>query len=160
VATTVADLLAIDELRLGLVAGAKGLERPIRWAHVSELRDPTRFLRGGEVLLTTGLGLRGAPAGQAAYVEQLARADLAALGIGLGFAFKATPPVVLEAADRAGFPVFEVPFEVPFIAITCSPASSTSSTSCSSGPGRSSRRCRGCWSRGPGWTPCWRPTPG
>jgi PucR family transcriptional regulator, purine catabolism regulatory protein len=118
VATTVADLLAIDELRLGLVAGAKGLERPIRWAHVSELRDPTRFLRGGEVLLTTGLGLRGAPAGQAAYVEQLARADLAALGIGLGFAFKATPPAVLEAADRAGFPVFEVPFEVPFIAIT------------------------------------------
>jgi purine catabolism regulator len=118
VATTVGDLLAIDELRLGLVAGSKGLERPIRWAHVSELRDPTRFLRGGEVLLTTGLGLRGAPAGQAAYVEQLARADLAALGIGLGFAFKATPPAVLEAADRAGFPVFEVPFEVPFIAIT------------------------------------------
>jgi PucR family transcriptional regulator, purine catabolism regulatory protein len=118
VATTVADLLAIGELRLGLVAGAKGLERPIRWAHVSELRDPTRFLRGGEVLLTTGLGLRGAPTGQAAYVEQLARADLAALGIGLGFAFKATPPAVLEAADRAGFPVFEVPFEVPFIAIT------------------------------------------
>jgi PucR family transcriptional regulator, purine catabolism regulatory protein len=118
VTTTVADLLAIDELRLGLVAGAKGLERPIRWAHVSELKDPTRFLRGGEVLLTTGLGLRGAPAGQAAYVEQLARAELAALGIGLGFAFKATPPAVLEAADRAGFPVFEVPFEVPFIAIT------------------------------------------
>jgi PucR family transcriptional regulator, purine catabolism regulatory protein len=118
VATTVGDLLAIDELRLGLVAGAKGLERPIRWAHVSELRDPTRFLRGGEVLLTTGLGLRGSPQGQAAYVEQLARADLAALGIGLGFAFKTTPPAVREAADQAGFPVFEVPFEVPFIAIT------------------------------------------
>jgi purine catabolism regulator len=118
VATTVADLLGIDELRLGLVAGAKGLDRPIRWAHVSELRDPTRFLRGGEVLLTTGLGMRGGPAAQAAYVQQLAAADLAALGIGLGFAFKATPRAVRGAADRAGFPVFEVPFEVPFIAIT------------------------------------------
>jgi PucR family transcriptional regulator, purine catabolism regulatory protein len=118
VTTTVGDLLAIEELRLGLVAGAKGLERPIRWAHVSELRDPTRFLRGGEVLLTTGLGMPGGPRGQAAYVEQLARAELAALGVGLGFAFKATPPAVCEAADRAGFPVFEVPFEVPFIAIT------------------------------------------
>ena len=117
-ATTVADLLAIDELRLGLVAGKGGLDRPIRWAHVSELVDPTRFLRGGEVLLTTGLGMRGGPQGQAAYVEQLARAELAALGVGLGFAFEATPPAVLEAADRAGFPVFEVPFEVPFIAIT------------------------------------------
>jgi purine catabolism regulator len=118
VTTTVADLLAIGELRLGLVAGAKGQDRPIRWAHVSELKDPTRFLRGGEVLLTTGLGMRGGPPTQAAYVEQLARAGLAALGIGLGFAFKATPPAVLEAADQAGFPVFEVPFEVPFIAIT------------------------------------------
>jgi PucR family transcriptional regulator, purine catabolism regulatory protein len=118
VTTTVADLLAIDELHLGLVAGADGLDRPIRWAHVSELKDPTRFLRGGEVLLTTGRGMRGGPQGQAAYVEQLAKADLAALGVGLGFAFKATPPAVREAADRAGFPVFEVPFEVPFIAIT------------------------------------------
>jgi PucR family transcriptional regulator, purine catabolism regulatory protein len=118
VTTTVGDLLAIEELRLGLVAGAEGLDRPIRWAHVSELGDPTRFLRGGEVLLTTGLGLGADPDGQAAYVEQLAKADLAALGVGLGFAFETTPPAVLETADRAGFPVFEVPFEVPFIAIT------------------------------------------
>jgi PucR family transcriptional regulator, purine catabolism regulatory protein len=118
VATTVADLLAIDELALTLVAGKQGVSRPIRWAHVSELKDPTRFLRGGEVLLTTGLGMRGGPRGQARYVEQLAEAKLAALGLGLGFAFKTTPAAVLAAADRAGFPVFEVPFEVPFIAIT------------------------------------------
>ncbi|HEU4399250.1 MAG TPA: PucR family transcriptional regulator ligand-binding domain-containing protein [Actinomycetota bacterium] len=117
-ATTVADLLAIDELALTLVAGKQGVSRPIRWAHVSELKDPTRFLRGGEVLLTTGLGMRGGPGGQAGYVEQLAEARLAALGLGLGFAFKTTPPAVIAAADRAGFPVFEVPFEVPFIAIT------------------------------------------
>jgi PucR family transcriptional regulator, purine catabolism regulatory protein len=118
VATTVADLLAIDELALTLVAGGQGTGRPIRWAHVSELKDPTRFLRGGEVLLTTGLGMRGGARAQAAYVEQLAAASLAALGLGLGFAFQATPPAVVAAADRAGFPVFEVPFEVPFIAIT------------------------------------------
>jgi DNA-binding PucR family transcriptional regulator len=118
VATTVADLLAIDELALTLVAGGQGVSRPIRWAHVSELKDPTRFLRGGEVLLTTGLGMRGGPKAQAGYVEQLAEARLAALGLGLGFAFKVTPPAVVAAADRAGFPVFEVPFEVPFIAIT------------------------------------------
>jgi PucR family transcriptional regulator, purine catabolism regulatory protein len=118
VATTVADLLAIDELALTLVAGKEGVSRPIRWAHVSELKDPTRFLRGGEVLLTTGLGMRGGRQGQARYVEQLAEARLAALGLGLGFAFKTTPAAVVAAADRAGFPVFEVPFEVPFIAIT------------------------------------------
>src|SRR6266508_5733191 len=118
VATTVGDLLASDELALTLVAGGQGASGPIREAPVSELTPPTRFLRGGEVLLTTGLGMRGGARAQAGYVEQLAEAKLAALGLGLGFAFEATPPAVVAAADRAGFPVFEVPFEVPFIAIT------------------------------------------
>jgi purine catabolism regulator len=118
VTTTVADLLAIDGLSLRLVAGSTGLDRPIRWAHVSELKDPTPFLRGGEVLLTTGLGLRGGARAQARFVEQLAEAKLAGLGLGLGFAFDTTPAAVAEAAEAAGFPLFEVPFEVPFIAIT------------------------------------------
>ena len=112
--TTVADLLAIDELSLRLVAGSTGVGRPIRWAHVSELKDPTRFLRGGEVLLTTGLGLKGGARAQARFVEHLAEADLAGLGLGLGFAFGSTPAALAEAAEAAGFPLFEV----PFIAIT------------------------------------------
>jgi purine catabolism regulator len=118
VTTTVGDLLAIEELSLRLVAGEAGVDRPIRWAHVSELDDPTRWLRGGEILLTTGLGLGRAPSAQARFVEQLARAKLAGLGLGLGFAFDQTPAAVAGAADAAGFPVFEVPFEIPFIAIT------------------------------------------
>ncbi len=116
--TTVADLLSISDLQLKLVAGEAGLRQPIRWAHVSELRDPTRFLRGGEVLLTTGLGLRGGARGQARFIAQLAEAKLAGLGLGLGFGFDATPRDMAEAADAAGFPLFEVPYEVPFIAVT------------------------------------------
>lgn len=117
--TTVADLLAIDDLSLTLVAGKDGVGRPIRWAHVSELEDPTPFLRGGEVLLSTGLSLCAwAPERQAAFVRQLAGAGLAAFGLGLGFGFDAAPEALVEAADLASFPVFEVPYEVPFIAIT------------------------------------------
>lgn len=116
--TTVADLLAISDLQLKLVAGEAGVHRPIRWAHVSELRDPTRFLRGGEVLLTTGLGLRGGARGQARFIHQLAEAKLAALGLGLGFGFDETPQAMVEAANAEEFPLFEVPYEIPFIAIT------------------------------------------
>jgi purine catabolism regulator len=119
VTTTVADLLAIDDLSLTLVAGKDGVGRPIRWAHVSELEDPTPFLRGGEVLLSTGLSLCAwAPERQAAFVRQLAGAGLAAFGLGLGFGLDAAPDALVEAADLASFPVFEVPYEVPFIAIT------------------------------------------
>ncbi len=119
VTTAVADLLAIDDLSLTLVAGKEGLGRSIRWAHVSELEDPTPFLRGGEVLLTTGLRLEGStPQVQAGFIGKLAAAKLAGLGLGLGFGFDATPPAMIDAADAASFPIFEVPYEVPFIAIT------------------------------------------
>ena len=115
---TVGDLLQLPGLGLKVVAGASGLDRTIRWAHTSELADPTRWLSGGELLLTTGLGLKGSPNAQRAYVNRLAKAGLAGLGLGLGLGFDEVPGPVSRAADRAAFPVLEVPYQVPFIAIT------------------------------------------
>ena len=42
---------------------AAAIDRPLSWVHVSELADPTPFLEGGELLLTTGLALRRTHAG-------------------------------------------------------------------------------------------------
>lgn len=114
---TIKDLLALPELNLVQVAGAAGLDRPIRWVHTSELQDPTPWLSGGELLLTTGMGLRGSPALQRAYMRRLIDAGVAGLGFGLGFGFEAVPSTVLKVAEAAGFPVVEVPYPVPFIAI-------------------------------------------
>jgi purine catabolism regulator len=51
-------------------------------------------------------------------VKRLADHHLAGLGLGVGFAHETTPePIVREAAERA-FPLFEIPYEVPFIAVT------------------------------------------
>jgi hypothetical protein len=46
VTTTVADLLAMADLSLTLVAGKDRVGRPIRWAHVSELEAFSRGLLG------------------------------------------------------------------------------------------------------------------
>ena len=57
---TVADLLKLPELAAGrprVVAGAKGLQRPVRWVHVAEVPDIAPLLRGGELILTTGIAL-------------------------------------------------------------------------------------------------------
>jgi purine catabolism regulator len=118
VTLTVGDLLRIPELDLRLVAGESGTGGAIRWVHSTELSDPTPFLKGGELLLTTGIGVGKTAAQQRAFIERLARAGLAGLGLGLGFDFARTPKGLIAAADRAGFPVFEVPYPVPFIAIT------------------------------------------
>jgi purine catabolism regulator len=112
---TVRDLLA--DLDVRLLAGDAGLELPVRWVHISELDDPTPWLSGGEVLLTTGMQL-GDTAGQREYVNRLADHQLAALGFGTGFGHDEVPPAIVEAAAERQFPVFEVPYEVPFIAVT------------------------------------------
>ena len=114
----VRDIVAIPGMPLRLLAGEEDIDRPIRWVHVSELEDPTPWLKGGELILTTGLGVGTTPAKQRAYVKRLAEAGLTGLGFGLGFTHDKTPRSLITAASQAGFPVFEVPYPVPFIAIT------------------------------------------
>jgi PucR family transcriptional regulator, purine catabolism regulatory protein len=118
VTVRIEEILRIPGLALKLVAGEAGVSRPIRWVHVSELEDPTPWLRGGELLLTTGMGLGKTPSRQRAYVERLAAAGLTGLGFGVGFTYAKVPKAVADAAERLEFPTFEVPYPVPFIAIT------------------------------------------
>jgi purine catabolism regulator len=112
---TVGSLLA--DCGLTLAAGESGAERTVRWVHISEHEDPTPWVSGGELLLTTGYNL-GTPAKQRRYVELLAGKGLAGLGFGVGFDHKRMPKALLDAARENELPLFEVPYEMPFIAIT------------------------------------------
>ena len=107
----------VSDCGLELAAGSGGAERPIRWVHISELEDPTPWLSGGELLLTTGIQLNGA-ARQRRFLAQLAEHDVAGLGLGTGFEHKRLPKALVDEAERRGLPLFEVPYEMPFIAIT------------------------------------------
>src|SRR5205807_8232982 len=81
------------------------------------LADPTPWRSGGELLLTTGLQL-DTPELQREFVTRLADHQLAGLGFGTGFTHDEVPGPSLEVAADRGFPVFEVPYELPFIAVT------------------------------------------
>jgi purine catabolism regulator len=115
---TVRDIVELEGLGLTVVAGADGLANRVSWLHVSELDDPTQFLEGGELLLTTGLGIGELGTTQRAYLRRLAKHGLAGLGFGVGFGFAEIPPALAEEANKLGFPLFCVPYEVPFVAIT------------------------------------------
>src|ERR1700758_948208 len=112
---TVRDLLR--DLDVRLLAGERGLHLPVRWVHISELLDPTPWLSGGELLLTTGMQL-DTEEQQREFAARLADHHLAGLGFGTGFKHAAVPAPLLEVAAEREFPVFEVPYEVPFIAVT------------------------------------------
>ncbi|HJX44434.1 MAG TPA: PucR family transcriptional regulator ligand-binding domain-containing protein, partial [Geodermatophilus sp.] len=113
---TLADLVADPALGLVLHTPGSGVDRPVSWVHVSELADPTPFLEGGELLLTTGLALRGEAAH--AYVARLARAGVVGLGLGTGLGVDAVPADLVDAAEGAGLALLEVPHRTPFIALS------------------------------------------
>jgi purine catabolism regulator len=107
----------LRELDVELLAGDDAAEAPVRWVHISELADPTPWLSGGELLLCTGMTLAD-PEAQRAFVTRLADHGLAGLGFGVGFGHDRTPEALVQAARERDFPLFEVPYDVPFIAIT------------------------------------------
>jgi purine catabolism regulator len=107
----------LSELDLKLAAGEESADRSIRWVHITELEDPTPWLAGGELLLTTGFRLESAD-DQRGFVRLLAEHGLAGMGLGTGFQHKRLPQSLVSEAKQLDFPLFEVPYEMPFIAIT------------------------------------------
>ncbi|MEV0233705.1 PucR family transcriptional regulator [Nonomuraea sp. NPDC050786] len=98
----------------GIPGGVGRLDAVVRWVAVSELADPTPYLEGGELLLTTGMRMEG---DQSQYVARLVARGVAGLGFGVGVSHGEVPPALVAAADEAGLPLLEVPRETPFIAI-------------------------------------------
>jgi purine catabolism regulator len=124
---TVRDILELPALGLSLAAGGDCLEREVAWIHVSELADPTPWLEGGELLVTTGIGIGESAGARRAYLRRLASHGVSGLAFGIGFGHDAVPRELVGEAERLGFPIVVVPYEVPFIAITKAAATSLAS---------------------------------
>ena len=62
----------------------------MRWVHITELVDPTPWLKGGELLLTTGIQLNG-PKVQHELIDRLAEHEIAGLGFGTGLRAQEAP---------------------------------------------------------------------
>ena len=114
----VEDLLRSPALQLRLVAGESGTSRRVAWAHVSELEDPTPWLFGSEMIMTTGIAIPGSAKRQRAYLERLDDAGVACLALSEQLFVPPLTKDFLAAADERGFAVVEVPLAVPFMAIS------------------------------------------
>jgi PucR family transcriptional regulator, purine catabolism regulatory protein len=115
---TVEDLLRSPALQLRLIAGESGLSRRVAWAHVSELEDPTPWLCGSEMIMTTGMAIPRSAERQRAYVERLDDAGVACLAVSEGMFVPPLTRALRTFVTERGFPVVEVPIPVPFIAIS------------------------------------------
>ncbi|MEZ5122416.1 MAG: PucR family transcriptional regulator [Solirubrobacterales bacterium] len=119
---TVRAVLELPELRRGLpevVAGAAALDRPIRWVHAGEVPNIAAMLRGGELLLTTGMGIGPRAVEQRRFVADLAERDVSGLVIELGGTFAdRLPSALTDAAERHGLPLIELHAAVRFVTVT------------------------------------------
>ncbi|MEV2243773.1 PucR family transcriptional regulator [Streptomyces sp. NPDC049970] len=106
-----AELLAREELGLRRIAGP--VHADLLWVHTSEMADPYPYLLGGELLLTAGVQLTDADT----YVARLVQAGAAALGFGVAPVYDTVPDALVEACDRHGLPLVEVPPETRFTTI-------------------------------------------
>src|SRR5215472_1768434 len=119
---TVAEVLALQAVRRGqprVVAGAHRLDTPVRWVHAIEFADAARLLRGGELVLATGIVLPDEGALLDAYVADLASVGVAALAVELGRRYTGGLPAgFVAAAESHGLPLIVFDREVPFVEIT------------------------------------------
>ncbi|GAA0852598.1 PucR family transcriptional regulator [Streptosporangium amethystogenes subsp. fukuiense] len=106
--------LSVFVARLGLPvrAGEDHLDVPIRWVHVSELTDPSRYLQGDELLLLAGTNLR--PELSTEYVARVKAARVAAIGFGVTPVFDRVPEELVAACRVHGLPLLEIPAAVTF----------------------------------------------
>lgn len=118
---TVADVLALPVLAGGrprVVTGSDGVDRPVRWVHITELTDPASFLKGGELVLTTGMPLPDDPAGVRRYVDELAAVGAAALVLELVRRYHRPPDALVLACRARGLPLVTLARDVNFLEVT------------------------------------------
>ncbi|MFE9440038.1 PucR family transcriptional regulator [Streptomyces sp. NPDC006602] len=109
-------LLGTDALGLRLLGGEDELDRGVRGVMTTDLRDPSRYLSGGELVLS-GLAWRRDAADSEPFVRILVQAQVAALAAGeaeLG----AVPEDLVVACARHRLPLFAVHESVAFATIT------------------------------------------
>ncbi len=110
-------VLTLPALRVAEVRVEVGdpADAQIRWVHSSEVFEMGALLAGGELLLTTGLGLHGRTADQlAVYIDQLADAGCVALALELGRTFFEPPEAMRQACQRRGLCLLTLHAVVPF----------------------------------------------
>ncbi|NGO47944.1 PucR family transcriptional regulator [Streptomyces ureilyticus] len=109
-------LLDTDALGLRLLGGEDELDRTVRGVMTTDLRDPSRYLSGGELVLT-GLAWRRGAADSEPFVRILVAAGVAALAAGEAELGDIPDDLVLACARRR-LPLFAVDESVAFATIT------------------------------------------
>lgn len=116
---TCGNMLNLPSLeKMKVVAGEKGLNRIIRWVHVMEYPEYSKWLNGGELILFSGVSIENDVDKFINFVRDINSKNVSGLAVNIGPYIKKTPKEVIELANSLGFPIFEFPFQMKFIDVS------------------------------------------
>lgn len=119
---TVAEFIELPIVKAGspeLVAGVGGLDAEVRWVHPLDIPEVSDLLRGGEMILTTGLSIGSDASAQRRFVRDLHSEGAVGLAVELGFAWqRELPKALVEEADRRGLPVVAFRRGIRFVEVS------------------------------------------
>lgn len=95
---------------LRLIAGEKARNNVISNVNIIDNPDTFDWLSAGDFLLTTGYIFKDSPQMQLKLVRELSDIGCAGLGIKTKRYMDMVPEVMIEEANRCGFPIVEIPF--------------------------------------------------
>lgn len=101
-----------------VVAGSRGLSRPIRWVHILEAAESGSFLNGGELVLATGVGVGENRQKRLSFLYELIQRKAVGLCIELGTYIPEIPLDMRELANHHEFPLIAFHRPVRFVDIT------------------------------------------
>ncbi len=102
-----------------VLAGDENLDRTVRWVHVVDVPEPEELLRGGELVLSTGLGPGVEESSQRRFIRSLSEQGAAGLMIEIGYTYKrALPPALISEAATRGLPLIASHRPTRFVDIT------------------------------------------
>lgn len=106
--------VALHRYNMKLVAGGRGLRHLVDWVHTVEEMDYVSFLKGRELIVTTGIGEKDEEM-LTRFVKSLYEAGASGLVINIGKYITRVPRSVITYSEEVGFPVFTLPWEVHLV---------------------------------------------
>ena len=100
-------------------AGARNLQRRVRWPYVAENEGIAEWVMGGELVFVTGINHPRGEANLLSLVEDGEAVGIAGMVILTGGTFIQTiPPAVITRAEQLGLPLIEQPYALKMVIVT------------------------------------------
>ncbi len=103
--------------RMKLIAGESGINHSVQWVHMIEDETAATFLRGNELVFTTGIGHQG-ETWLLSFAKGLVSHHAAGLIVNTGPYIKTVPLELIQYCKENEFPLFTIPWEIHLVDVT------------------------------------------